>query len=86
MVALEALSAGIPLITYDIEGLKWIPSDVRITVPPFSIKELSTAISDVLTNDTVRHQLQEKGEQYAKKFTWSNVTKQYQSVIDNLVN
>ena len=86
MVALEALSYGIPLITYDIEGLKWIPDNISIKAQPFSVKKLAKSLEIVIKNSRRRHLMREKGITYVKQHSWTNVVSRYKRLIHQIIN
>ncbi len=77
LVCLESLSAGVPLISFNIPGLKWIPNGLSVKVRPFNVKKLSCAISDIAENPKARSTMARKGKNYANKFNWDYVGKEY---------
>lgn len=84
IVALEAFSFGKPIIIFDIPGFKWIPYELSIKIPSFSVEKLSEAILNLSTNTNLYQKISKNTRSYAKKFDWAKVTKQYDTLIKNL--
>ncbi len=77
MVCLESLSAGVPLISFNIPGLKWIPNGLSIKIRPFDTEKLSHAIGEVAKNHKTHDAIAKKGKKYANKFNWEYVGREY---------
>lgn len=67
---LEAMACGIPVITSNTSSMPEVAGGAAELIDPFNHKELSNAISRLLTNDSLRIGYREKGLQRAKQFTW----------------
>ncbi len=77
IAALEALAVGIPVVSFDIPGLSWMNLSVSVKAKAFSIEDFAEkmlTISDEIVNQKLRRNCKE----FAKKFTWDNVTNQYE--------
>lgn len=81
LVALESMASGTPLITFDINGLKWISSDVVIKVSPFNTKRFSEAILNVYNNVEMRKQMSRNGTAFVKSYDWDISAEAYQKII-----
>lgn len=77
MVSLEALAYGVPLITFDIDGLKWIPSSVRYKVKPFDTHGLAKKIAEIIEKKNDLLNKSAKGREFAAKFDWDTISKSY---------
>jgi glycosyltransferase involved in cell wall biosynthesis/LmbE family N-acetylglucosaminyl deacetylase len=77
LVALEALSYGVPIICFDIEGLSWLPKDCAVKVSAFDTNKLTKAIAKLINNKKIRNKLSVNGKHLAKKFSWESVFKKY---------
>jgi glycosyltransferase involved in cell wall biosynthesis len=82
MVSLESLANKIPLVTFDIEGLKWLPATVRQKAKPFDIDNFADCILEVLENENLSENLKENGEWFSQKFNWEKVTEKYIQVAN----
>ena len=72
MPILEAMAAGIPVITSNTSAMPEVAGDAAILVNPLSIEEMSEAMLEVMNNDKLSNELISKGFDRCKKFTWSN--------------
>jgi len=86
MVALESLAFGLPLVTFDIEGLKWIPDNAVRKAKAFDTANLSLKMTEVIKNEKLQKDMRLNGLKYAEKFTWDNIAKQYIELIDEITN
>jgi glycogen(starch) synthase len=74
--ALEALAAGIPIVTFDIPGLSWLNDDVAIRTEMFDIDGYGENILKVL--QPKRNVLMgENAKAFARAYTWDQVAKKY---------
>lgn len=67
---LEAMACGTPVITSTTSSMPEIAGDAARLVDPFNFKEISVAMNDVLTNESLQKTYKEKGLQRAEAFTW----------------
>lgn len=86
MASLEALIWGIPLVTFDIEGLKWIPNASRFTTQAFNTSKLSTSIQKATKNSALRNRTILNGKKLTKDYTNFNITQKYSQFFKNTLN
>ena len=86
MVALEALAAGKPVISFDIPGLRWLSDEVSIKIKPFGIKSFANGIKDILENYQKALKMTAKARAFVKNHSWDRVYKKYEKVIENLLD
>lgn len=84
LVALEAISAGLPVVSFDITGLKWLPKEASVKVRPFSTKSLSKKVEDLVSNNKLRLKLGESGRDFSKQYSWEIIGKEYINALSNL--
>lgn len=72
---LEAMSQGVPVIASDIPALREAGGDASLFVAPDDAERLSAALSEVCHSQTFRKELQEKGCDRARHFSWENGAK-----------
>ena len=65
---LEAMSVGTPVITSNQSSLAEVGGDAAILVDPSNIEQISDAMENLLTNQSLQEQLQTKGIERSKKF------------------
>ena len=82
--ALEAMACGTPVITCNVGALPEVAGDAAILVDPKDIDGLVEAMHDVLSQDSLRLKLIEKGLEHVKHFSWENVAKKTLSVYNRV--
>ncbi len=85
IVALEALAHGVPLITFDIEGLSWIPKNCRIKIKPFDTKSLSKQIINLSKDKDMQKILTKNGKKFTQQYTWDTIAKKYISYFNYIL-
>lgn len=73
---LEAMAAGCPVISSESGSLKEVGKDAVIYFNPVADGELSSAIVKLLSSDTLRKELINRGLERAKDYSWEETTKQ----------
>lgn len=68
---LEAMACGTPVITSNISSMPEVAGDAAILVDPYSIDEISQAMTKIATSVDMRSQLSELGLARAKEFSWN---------------
>lgn len=84
MPIVEAMAAGIPVITSNISSMPEVLGDAGILVNPYSIEEISKAIEKYDTNKKLRKESIEKGYIQCQKFTWDNSVEKLEKIYDEL--
>lgn len=72
---LEAMACGCPVITTDCGGVRDFAKDeeTSLLVPPQKPEEMARAIIRLLTDESLRKKIFEKGLLTAKRFSWDKV-------------
>lgn len=70
LVALEAMAWGVPLVASDVGGLREFTDGAALLVPPGSAAALADAISRLLDDGGMRHELSLVGRRRAASYTW----------------
>ncbi|MCC7356506.1 MAG: glycosyltransferase family 4 protein [Candidatus Doudnabacteria bacterium] len=83
-VPLEAMSLGVPVVTSQVSAIPEIVGDAALLVNPYNIDDLAFALSEVLTNESVRSQLIAKGSARAERFSWERTAEQTLAVFNSL--
>jgi glycosyltransferase involved in cell wall biosynthesis len=68
--AVEAMAAGVPVVTSTGGSLPEIVGDAALTVAPDDVDALSTAMLRLLTDGELRASLVQRGLRRASRFTW----------------
>ena len=70
MPPLEAMACGTPVIVSAVTALPEVVKDAGILVDPRSVKEICTAMKELLENEAYRKELGLLGMRRAQKYTW----------------
>jgi glycosyltransferase involved in cell wall biosynthesis len=81
LTALEAMAAGTGIITFDIEGLKWIPETISVKASCFDVSELSSLILGLSTDERKLSLMGKAGKDYVRKFDWEQIADKYAKCI-----
>lgn len=81
LVALEALASGTPLVTFDIDGMKWIPAQISQKAHPFDTGHFGALVEEVLRNETEWQRLSSGGMAFARGYDWDQVALQYAQTL-----
>lgn len=72
MPVLEAMQAGIPVITSSHSSLKELAQDAALLVNPYNLEELCSALLAMISDAQLREHFIRKGRERAKDFLWSD--------------
>jgi glycosyltransferase-like protein len=82
LAVLEAMSAGIPVVTSDLPVFReyLVPDQDALLVPVGDVPALAAALSSVLTDDAVRARLVRGGAEVAARYTWARSAARHRGV------
>jgi glycosyltransferase involved in cell wall biosynthesis len=86
LVTLEAMAYGTPVIATDTSSIREGVGEAAICVPVDDDDALAASIVKVLTDDTLRKELIEKGRTRAALFSWENNARQTLALYNSVVN
>lgn len=66
----EAMSAGIPVITSNTTSMPEAAGDAALLVDPYKVEDIAYAMERIATDELLRKQLIEKGKVQLQKFSW----------------
>jgi glycosyltransferase involved in cell wall biosynthesis len=66
----EAMQAGVPIITSSVTSLPEVAGNAAVLVDPSNTTAIKNGMLDVYTNKTLRTSLIEKGNLQKQKFSW----------------
>lgn len=72
---LEAMSCGTPVITSNVASMPEVGGEAALLVNPRSVEDLAQALGRVLADETLRHELKEKGLHQASQFSWEQTAR-----------
>ena len=81
---LEAMKAGVPVVTSNNSSLLEIAGDAALLINPQNTEEIAEAIYKILNNNSLRKSLIEKGKENVKRFDWQNCAEKTLEVLNDL--
>lgn len=73
---LESMTYGCPVINSDIPALREVSQDAALYVDPYNVEDITQKIEQLLVDEPLRKELQEKGLLQIKKYSWNKSAKQ----------
>lgn len=80
---LEAMAAGVPVITSRSGAHEEVAGDAAVLIDPLDTNAIADAIERVLTDQHLRTDLVRRGKQRAMKFTWQRSAQQTWDVLSS---
>jgi len=80
---LEAMSAGIPVLSSNITAIPEVIEDAGMLIDPYSLSECEKALIRLINNDDLRRRLSVKALSQAKKFDWKKTASETYEVLQN---
>lgn len=68
---LEAMQAGLPVVASDIAVNRELARDAAVYFDPLDAAQLAARVEEVADNAALRAALQERGQRYAREFSWT---------------
>jgi glycosyltransferase involved in cell wall biosynthesis len=85
MPLLEAMNAGVPIVTSNRSALPEVAGDAAILIDPENTAALGGALRDLTQNSGLRCELSRLGETRARLFTWEKAVRETWAVYRELV-
>jgi glycosyltransferase involved in cell wall biosynthesis len=82
---IEAMQAGVPVITSNVSSLPEVAGDAAILVDPNSIEQIADAMKRIYKEPALRTELILKGKQQAAKFSWDTTAEKLWSVVERVL-
>src|SRR5712691_307129 len=82
---LEAMAAGVPVITSDRSALAEVAGDAALLVNPESVEELAEALRRMIADDRLREDFRQKGLARATAFSWPKAVEKTWNVYRELI-
>lgn len=73
---LESMTYGCPVINSDIPALREVSQDAALYVDPYNVDDITQKIEQLLVDEPLRTELQKKGLEQIKKYSWDKSAKQ----------
>lgn len=83
---LEAMAAGVPVLTANCAAMPEIAGDAALQVDPTETGAIAAGLEQLLLNERVRERLQRAGPERAREFTWERCARQTAAVLSRAAN
>lgn len=74
---LEAMSAGVPVVTSNRSSITEITGPAAYLIDPTRPEQIANGINEIINNSNVRNWHIEKGLERARKFSWENAAREW---------
>ena len=82
---LEAMAAGIPVLTSNVSSLPEVAGDAAITVDPYDLEAITNGLQRLILDTELRDSLIQKGLARAQHFTWEKSARQLLGIYQDLL-
>jgi glycosyltransferase involved in cell wall biosynthesis len=82
---LEAMSAGLPVLTSNCSAMPEVAGDAAVLVDPRSSEAIAEGLQRIVEDEALRQNLREKGLARAAGFTWSQAAGKMLALYRELV-
>ena len=82
---LEAMACGTPVATSNISSMPEIAGDAALLINPYNVEELSGALAQLLSDETLRVELITRGFEQAAYFTWARAAQQLRGIYQRML-
>jgi glycosyltransferase involved in cell wall biosynthesis len=72
---LEAMACGTPVVTTTVSSMPEVAGDAALLVPPDDVAALADALARLVSDDTLRNDLRQRGFERTRAFTWESAAK-----------
>lgn len=82
---LEAMACGCPVVVSNVAALPEVCGDAAVYVDPNDTQSIAAGMQRVLSDETLRSDLIERGLRRAKNFTWEKTARETLKVFDEIL-
>lgn len=79
---LEAMAHGAPVVASNVSSLPEILGDAALLVNPENVFEIARGIQQALTDDSLRHELIERGYKQVRRYSWERTARQLLEIYE----
>jgi glycosyltransferase involved in cell wall biosynthesis len=83
---LEAMASGTPVVTSNVSSLPEVAGDAAVLVDPYSPQAIADGIYRVLTDESLRRSLRQKGLARAAQFSWEQSVRRVRQIYAEAAN
>ncbi|WP_373598231.1 glycosyltransferase [Paraclostridium bifermentans] len=82
MVVLEALEAGLPIVSYDIDANKKLVTDNGILVESYNIEKFAEAMIKLAKDKSIRQEMSVNSKRYSKEYDIENIVTSWNEILE----
>jgi glycosyltransferase involved in cell wall biosynthesis len=83
---LEAMACGCPVVVSNVASLPEVCGDAAYYVDPYNIESIAQGMYEVLTDETLRQGLIQKGLERVKFFSWEKSAKEHIRIFEDILS
>jgi len=84
MPPLEAMACGAPVITTNCSSLPEVVGDAALMVNPLRPEEIKEALGRLMSDESLRHELQERGYRRKEMFSWAETAEKTLEIVKSV--
>ena len=84
MPIIEAMASGCPVITSRTTACGEIAADAALLIDPLSVQEITGAMQKLVTDETLRQNLRQRGLQRAQQFSWAKTAQEHLQIFQQV--
>lgn len=81
---LEAMASGVPVVCSQVSSLPEVVENAAILINPDRPEEIAAALSEILLDPELAHDLSQAGKFQAQKFSWAKAASDYLNLFKSL--
>lgn len=78
---LDAMRAGVPVLTSDVGSMKEVAGDAAVLVDPTNTESIRDGLVTLLTNETIRADMAARGTKRAQEFSWKKTVDRFLNAV-----
>ena len=84
MPIVEAMAAGVPVITSNISSMPEVAREAALIVNPYSVEDICSAIEKYDLNENLRKEKIKLGYSQCRNYTWKNAVEKMEKIYEEL--
>jgi glycosyltransferase involved in cell wall biosynthesis len=81
---LEAMASGTPVVTSNVSSLPEVAGDAAVLVDPYDPAAIADGMYRVLTDESLRRGLRQRGVARASQFSWEASVRRVRDIYDHI--